>query len=448
MRDGSRQLWLWVALLAVLAGAALMIKRPAAPVRDGAPFKMARAINIAQWFTWPRYEAAGAIAWPPFKETPRPPSLAELQDLRRVGFDTVRLPVDPAPFFVFTGERRKALHDILFEAIGRIRAAGLNVLVDIHPNSSHPIWGQDSVAAGFDTPAFLGLAAFAEDFARRVPPADRQSVALELVNEPKVKCKGADQALWQHMVKTLVRRVRAVNSGLALVVSGACGSSPDGLIALDPLPFHDPAIFYTFHFYEPFAFSHQGAQFIRWPEKYLDGVPWPAGARPISEPMALLEARLASIDKLVGIERSQAESGAAHNLKRFYQSGAGRGTIRARFAEIGAWAKTHGIDPKTILIGEFGVVRRLPGVPGAFCADRMRWLRDVRELAEAEGFAWAYFNYDGPFALVNAGDDRRLDPDVLESLGLNAECPQAQADPAACLQACDGNTGLDLVRSN
>jgi hypothetical protein len=73
---------------------------------------------------------------------------------------------------------------------------------------------------------------------------------------------------------------------------------------------------------------------------------------------------------------------------------------------------------RQILIGEFGVLRKQPNKPGALCQDRMRWLTDVRQSAEKHGFAWSYFSYDGPFALIRGDDDRRLDQPTLASLGL------------------------------
>src|SRR5690606_12196398 len=110
-------------------------------VNYAAAFEPRRAINIAQWFTWPRYEAppAGGFMWPPYKQTPRPLEAGDLRALKAAGFDTVRLPVDPAPYFVFEGARRETVYRMLFDAIARIRAAGLNVIVDLHPNSRHAV---------------------------------------------------------------------------------------------------------------------------------------------------------------------------------------------------------------------------------------------------------------------------------------------------------------------
>lgn len=411
-------------MLAALAISAACFLAPCMHARaDDTGFTMSRVINLAAWFTWPRYLADGrGIAWPPYKDVPGGPSDAELKALRAAGFDTVRLPVDPAPFFVFEGRRREAVYAMLFDALKRIKAAGLKVIVDLHPNSRHAAWGQNPIAVGPEAPAFLAVADVGANLAARFGAADRPWVALELLNEPRLKCKGEEQARWQQMAQFLVQRARAANPSLALIVSGACISSPDGLLALDPSGFHDPNIFYTFHYYEPFSFSHQGAQFIPWPDKYLDGVPWPASARPIDVPLELLNHRVDAAPGLNDAARNQARTGAQLNLRRFYASKAGPETIGARFVQLRLWAERHGVPASHILNGEFGVIRRSPGAAGALCPDRLRWLRDVREASEANGFAWAYFNYEGPFALIVDEKQRHFDQGVLASLGLASTC--------------------------
>ncbi len=117
-------------------------------------------------------------------------------------------------------------------------------------------------------------------------------------------------------------------------------------------------------------------------------------------------------------QRREALAGARNNLQKFYASQAGPKLIEQRFAEVAAWAKRRGIPTDRILVGEFGVLRHQSGTPGARCEDRVRWLADVRSAAEGKGFAWAYFNYDGPFAIIRDDTNRQLDSDILVSLGL------------------------------
>ncbi len=380
---------------------------------------MRRAINVAQWFTWPRYEPAPAtgILWPPYKETPRPPNERELADLRRAGFDTIRLPVDPAPFIVFEGDRREEVYRILFSAIARIRAANLNVIVDLHPNSRHPTWGQHAVASGADAPAFVTYLEVVREMARRLHKHSSYA-ALELINEPRVKCAGAEQRRWQGMAKQLVDSARAGSKNLTLVLTGACVSSLEGLLALDPAAIGDDNLIYTFHFYDPFSFTHQGASFIPWPDKYLDEVPWPALKRPIEQPLARIEKRVSAAPNLDATARERAAAGARANLQKYYRSNASAEVVRTRFEKVAHWAKTHDILTSRIFVGEFGVIRKKDGTAGARCEDRMQWLHDIRSTAEQFGFSWAYFNYDGAFAIVKSDSDRALDTDVLASLGL------------------------------
>lgn len=380
---------------------------------------MRRAINVAQWFTWPRYEPAPAtgILWPPYKDVPRPPNERELAELKRKGFDTIRLPVDPAPFIVFEGEQREEVYAILFSALEKIRGAGLNVVVDLHPNSRHPVWGQHAVAAGAEAPAFLSYLGVVQEMARRLDKYP-QYAALELINEPRVKCTGAEQERWQQMAKRLVDSARAGSRQLTLVLTGACVSSLEGLLALDPARLGDDNIIYTFHFYDPFSFTHQGASFIRWPDKYLDEVPWPAARRPVEQPLALIDRRVAMTPNLDETARRKAISGARANLLKYYRSEANADSVRQRFARVAHWTKTNNVPANRIFVGEFGVIRKTAGAAGARCEDRMQWLRDIRSTAEEFGFAWAYFNYDGAFGILRSDTDRRLDADVLASLGL------------------------------
>lgn len=138
----------------------------------------------------------------------------------------------------------------------------------------------------------------------------------------------------------------------------------------------------------------------------------------MAEPLALLTERVQTMTGLDAAARAQAMTGAQANLQRFYKSGASAALIEQRFADVRRWADRHGIPPQRIFIGEFGVWPKHAKLPGARCEDRVRWLADTRTAAEKQGFAWAYFNYDGPFGIVSDDDARALDAAVLASLGL------------------------------
>jgi endoglucanase len=73
-----------------------------------------------------------------------------------------------------------------------------------------------------------------------------------------------------------------------------------------------------------------------------------------------------------------------------------------------------------VLLGEFGVHRApyLRTPEGA--AARETWLRDMRELAEAHGFAWACWTYAGTggFALAENETGPGFDAATRRALGL------------------------------
>jgi hypothetical protein len=294
--------------------------------------------------------------------------------------------------------------------------AGLNVIVDLHPNSRHPAWGQHAMIDP-ESPAYAGLNEVIAEMAKRLSSLDQNRVALELMNEPRLKCKGEPNQQWETMLRQMIGKARPGAPKLTLVVTGACVSAIDGLLALDPAKLGDRNLIYTFHFYEPFAFTHQGAPFIAWPEKYLDEVPWPVSARPIDRVLPLIDRQIDAA-KLGFLAKEKVRLGAIHNLKKYYKSDAGKPMIDKRFDLVLAWAREHGIAPDRVLIGEFGVLKKVSGKPGALCADRMRWLEDARRSADERHFAWSYFSYDGPFALVLSDQTHALDRDVLAALGL------------------------------
>jgi hypothetical protein len=77
-----------------------------------------------------------------------------------------------------------------------------------------------------------------------------------------------------------------------------------------------------------------------------------------------------------------------------------------------------------IILGEFGA-RRQDGLLGETRnAERARWIRDVREEAEARGFIWAAWVYRGfgGFSLLQNENGTDLDPIFIEALGLDGRC--------------------------
>ena len=395
-----------IVMLAILAyaGAALAAGISEAP-----------GINISTWFTWPRYQSAPAngIEWPPYKA--ERPGEALLMSLHAAGLKTIRLAVDPGPLIFFEGQQREALISMFKETLRHLQKMGFKVIFNLAPNSRHKIWG-DRALLSADNPTYLNqYADLVKEMSRNLSSFEPGSVALELINEPRVGCSGAEQARWQEIVSNLVMHARAGSTTLPIIVSGGCASTPDGLIALNPKAFDDKNISYTFHYYEPFTFTHQGAQFISWADKYLDQVPWPYSRRPIDEPTKALHERLSAL-RMDSTEVSKQFAAAFNNLNRYYAAKHDVKTIESKFSAVKDWAIQNDVEPDRVVVGEFGVWKRHAGLPGALCVDRAAWIGAVRQAAEHQSFGWVYFHLDGPFGLVEPPG--KIDPVVLHALGL------------------------------
>lgn len=169
--------------------------------------------------------------------------------IRQAGFATVRLPVGlpghaakTDPYTIDAGFMARVRH-----VADAATAAGLNVIVDLHIYEEFMV---DPAAEGARFTAMW----------RQIGVAFKDaptSVWFELMNEPHKNLKNAN------LVATLspaLAAVRQTNPTRPVIVGGENFSVVDSLATLT-LP-EDPYVVPTFHFYDPFAFTHQGATWV------------------------------------------------------------------------------------------------------------------------------------------------------------------------------------------
>lgn len=167
-------------------------------------------------------------------------------------------------------------------------------------------------------------------------------VIFEVLNEPHGVLTAA---LWNKQLIETVAIIRATNPTRNLIIGGAEWNGLAGLPTLQ-LPETDRHIIATFHYYLPMEFTHQGAPWADPKITALSGVTWgtPADYKFLA-------------DKFDGAK---------------------------------AWATAHN---RPLYLGEFGPYDLAPA------GDRVKWIKAVREAAEARGFAWAWWQWDGNFVL-------------------------------------------------
>ena len=409
---------------AVLAGALALAgvpaARAAAPEPRARPLALRRGIALWPWFSLTTEYPAPRIdyAWPPFQSDRPVPTRDDLHRLAALGFDFARLPLDPGPFIAFTGRRRADLMGELSGAIDAALAAGLRVLVNVQANAATHHYTPEALYGSDRAPLFPAYRDLAADLARLCARAGTDRVALEPVNEPPQAC-GA--LAWERVQSALLAAARRAAPNLTLVATGACGSLVPGLTALDPgaLARFAPLL-HTFHFYEPYLFSHQGAPwmtaepFYRW----LNAVPWPAARGNVSATLAAVRTRMAADGAVPASEKARDLAVIEPKLREYFAADPGPAYLAKEMAPVSAWADLYGIAPGQVLMGEFGALRSDARYTASKAPDRAAYVRDVRRAAEEAGFGWSFWNLFDGLGLMD--EAHRIDAGLVTALGLRA----------------------------
>lgn len=377
-----------------------------------------RGVNTWPWFSLTREYPAPRTdyAWPPFERDRPVPTPRDLARLRQAGLDFIRIPVDPGPFLAARQHERILLLDQLFEAVREALSADLSVVVNIQANTATHYYTPARMMADTAAPLYSAYKDLAITIAARLAHFDLARVALEPVNEPPQAC---DSTTWSTVQTDLLAGIRAEAPGLTLVATGSCGSMIAGLTALDPAPLSDlEPLLFTFHFYEPYLFTHQGAPWMSEPiYRSLNAVPWPASAGSLDKTLAAVRAQMATDVQTPRAAKHAAYLETEKALKVYFDAQPARPFIDHYLAMAQAWGRRHGIAPARLLMGEFGALRSGGRYVAAAAADQARYIRDVRESAESFGFPWAFWNlFDG----MGMMDDttHAFDPAITNALGL------------------------------
>jgi endoglucanase len=394
-----------LALALILPGAAL-----AEPVR------LKRGVNLGLWIDWLTIGEmlADPTTLDPFPDWQREVTPRMLEVLAEQGFDFVRMPTDPGPLLAYgPGADQDRLIAGIHTATQTALDAGLKVVVDLHPlPRGDEVGGMEDILGDL-WPDYVALVGhLAADLATL--PQDR--VALEFLNEPTFDCEAVYAGApprWPAMQAELVATVRAIAPDLTLVLTGACWGQANALASLDPAMFGDDNVLWTFHSYEPFLFSHQGASWSGAPEKYVWNLPYPPSS--VTDDIAAEVAATAK-DTMAAAEGRADEDlldTAIADYRAYPDS-----IVTAEIDRAAAWADEHGIPRDRLFLGEFGALHSIDSrsMPRDWY---LAYIADKRAAAEAAGMSWAVLSYTGGMGIADdTVPDRRLDPNTCSALGL------------------------------
>ena len=218
-----------------------------------------------------------------------------------------------------------------------------------------------------------------------------QYILYEILNEPH----GISDADWNAIQKQVIQTIRAKDTSHWIVVGGSGFNSYWNLGAIPDLG--DDKLVYTFHFYDPFLFTHQGATWVEPSMAPLAGVPFPYNAASMPALPASLQGSW---------------------VNDTYNGYSNDGTVAhvKELLDIAIDFRDQRQVP--IFCGEYGVF-----IPNSNNDDRISWYEVVRKYLEDHDIPWTSWDYHGGFGLFQEGGNDLFDHDLnvglLEAMGLN-----------------------------
>jgi hypothetical protein len=412
-------------IIAALALGLLSIPSALAGTQD--TFCFQRGVAIHNMMNWAAVQESNPSSYtsPAFVGPAYEISEQLLRNVATAGFDFVRLTVDPGPFIQFTGTAADALDDHLKGVVERLLANGFCVIVDFHPNDQVSMYAPEKLVQASDDLLFRAFARVVRRTARLLANLHSDRVALELLNEPQYGWDSATSLRWQGLLEQLHHGAREEAPNLLLVLSGARGGDLKGLTALNPEPFAGSNVIYSFHYYEPHDFTHQGVKSATpyaWPWRYMMHIPYPANSGNPDQVWQTIQKNILEDPTIAtGNQRRAALQQVRERVSGYFASGFSRNQIAGDFDLVLKWAQQHRIEPHSILLGEFGVTRTYGIYRASDPASQEAWMRDVRSEAELRGFRWALWALTGygGMALVKSDGGDELDPIALRALRLS-----------------------------
>jgi endoglucanase len=167
-------------------------------------------------------------------------------------------------------------------------------------------------------------------------------LVFEILNEPH---DNLDSKYWNQLLVVALDTIRVTNPERFVIIGPPEWNAINQLGYLE-LPENDRNIIVTFHYYDPFHFTHQGAEWSEGSDAWL-GLTWD------------------------GTERQKSEVTTAMDLAK-------------------AWAEHHN---RPLYLGEFGAYSK------ADIDSRARWTAFVAQSANERGISWAYWEFAAGFGI-------------------------------------------------
>ena len=320
-----------------------------------------KGVNLTGWFA-----AGSARSIPFYKFTKK-----DLENIKSLGCDVIRLPINL--HYMTSGQPDYKVDTMFYHYLDQVIVwtdeLGLKLILD-----NHTIDGAN--AKTVEAP----LMKIWPQIARHYKNAPT-SVIFEILNEPNTFA-AAD---WAKIQKTVLDSIRSIDTLHTVIVTGADWGGIAGLTKL--LPLSDKKLIYSFHFYDPFLFTHQAATWASPSLGDLGNVPFPYNA-----------------SKMPACPTSLKGTWVESSLNYSYKTDGTVAKLKSTIDQAINFGKKYNVK---IFCGELGVYNAKSPA-----ADRVEWYKAVTGYLTEKSVPWTMWDYQGGFGLFNKGSNETFEYDI------------------------------------
>jgi len=332
-----------------------------------------KGVNFSKWFETVKLEE---VVFEKFTES-------DFANVKKLGADVVRIPI---AFHNYTlGDNVHTINPELFKyidcAVDWAEKHQVYIIIDNH--SFHPVNPTEPDIDKILIPVWQQIASRYKNRSKYV--------IYEILNEPHK----IDDGLWGRIQGDAINAIRKIDDIHTIIVGG---TEYNSILKLFEIPeYNDDNLIYTFHFYDPHIFTHQGAAWNKPSLAPLSNLAFPFDKNTL--PKELHESF-----KDTWVE----------DALNSYENDSKLEKLNATLDKILEFSKKRSVP---VFCGEFGVY-----MVQSPAESRVNWYKFICNALEKRKISWACWDYYGSFGVFKTSKygssfPSELNMDIIRAMG-------------------------------
>ena len=298
-------------------------------------------------------------------------SAPDFQLLKQLGFKSIRLPI-AFSYFQTHGVPVQNIIQRIDQTLSACRLYGFKLIICYHSGNLNEDTYNSENQLIIDLWTLL---------AKKYFDQSADNLFFEIYNEPP----HMNPDIWKNAATAIIKAIRKIDKNRTLIVGASNFNSIYELSRTTPID--DDNLVYTFHFYEPFFFTHQGAAWIG-DQVATTGIPFPYDEHnfPPLNPKA---------------KNTWGET----NYNQYPRDG-NEQSVRDKLQIVKTWATQYNVP---LLCGEYGVYNQYADINS-----RCRYIKAVRQTLKAMHIPGILWDYNSNFSIFEGKPSLHNLPDCMK----------------------------------